>query len=171
VDVTIRDAEAADHARAAELLSLAYSEYLRFGDEEPGWIDYVAKEVPDISSRSSDTLIVTEGATGEMLACVTYVAPNTSPVSKQGLPLDWAVIRLLAVDPNARGLGLGRRLAQECINRARADGASVVGLHTVVEMAIAQGLYERLGFVRDPRYDQWPGGNVKILAYRLDLDP
>jgi hypothetical protein len=38
-------------------------------------------------------------------------------------------------------------------------------------MAIAQGLYERLGFVRDPRYDQWPGGNVKILAYRLDLDP
>jgi ribosomal protein S18 acetylase RimI-like enzyme len=106
-----------------------------------------------------------------MLGCVTYVAPNTSPVTRQGLPVEWAVIRLLAVDPNARGLGLGRRLTEECISRARTDGASVVGLHTVVEMAIAQGLYERLGFVRDPRYDQWPGGNVKILAYRLDLDP
>ena len=171
MDVTIRDAEPADHSRAAELLSLAYTEYLRLGDEEPGWIDYVANEVPDISSRSNDTLIVTEGDTGEMLGCVTYVAPNTSPVTRQGLPVEWAVIRLLAVDPNARGLGLGRRLTEECISRARTDGASVVGLHTVVEMAIAQGLYERLGFVRDPRYDQWPGGNVKILAYRLDLDP
>jgi ribosomal protein S18 acetylase RimI-like enzyme len=171
VDVTIRDAESADHSRAAELLSVAYAEYLRFGDEEPGWIDYVAEEVPDISSRSNDTLIVAEGGSGEMLACVTYVAPNTSPVSKQGLPLKWAVIRLLAVDPGERGLGLGRRLTQECINRARVDGASVVGLHTVVEMGIAQGLYERMGFVRDPRYDQQPGGNVKILAYRLDLDP
>jgi hypothetical protein len=61
VDVTIRDAESADHSRAAELLSVAYAEYLRFGDEEPGWIDYVAEEVPDISSRSNDTLIVAEG--------------------------------------------------------------------------------------------------------------
>jgi len=170
VDVTIRDARPADHSRAAELLSLAYAEYLRFGDEEPGWIEYVAKEVPDVSSRSKDTLILAERGSGEMLACVTYVAPDGSTVSKQGLPADWAVIRLLAVDPEARGLGIGRRLTQECIDRAQRDGARVVGLNTVVEMEVAQGLYERMGFVRDPRYDQWPGGNVKILAYRLDLD-
>jgi hypothetical protein len=44
VDVTIRDAESADHSRVAELLSVAYAEYLRFGDEEPGWIDYVAEQ-------------------------------------------------------------------------------------------------------------------------------
>ena len=148
---------------------MAYAEYLRFGDEEPGWIDYVSNEVPDISSRSDDTLIVAENGSGEMLACVTYVAPGRSPITKQGLPVEWAAIRLLAVDPGARGLGMGRSLAEECITRARVDGASVVGLHTVGEMEVAQGLYERMGFVRDARYDQ-QSGRVTILAYRLDLD-
>ena len=169
MDVTIRDAEPADHSRAAELLSSAYAEYLRLAEEEPGWIDYVAKEVPDISARSEDTLIVAENGSGEMLACVTYVAPGRSPVTKQGLPVEWAVIRLLAVDPGARGLGLGRSLTEECIARARRDGAKVLGLHTVNEMNVAQGLYERTGFVRDPRYDQ-QSGRVRILAYGLDLD-
>jgi hypothetical protein len=28
----------------SQLLSVAYAEYLRFGDEEPGWIDYVAEQ-------------------------------------------------------------------------------------------------------------------------------
>jgi len=169
VDVTIRDAGQAEHPQAAELLSLAYAEYLRFGDEEPGWIEYVANEVPDISSRSEDTLIVAENGSGEMLACVTYVAPSRSPITKQGLPVEWAVIRLLAVDPGARGLGIGRSLTEECVTRARRDGAGVVGLHTVGEMEVAQGLYERMGFVRDPHYDQ-QSGRVRILAYRLDLD-
>jgi ribosomal protein S18 acetylase RimI-like enzyme len=170
VDLTIRDAGQADHPRAARLLSVAYAEYLRFGDDESGWVEYVSNEVPDISSRSDDTLIVVEDGSGEMLACVTYVAPGRSPITKQGLPVEWAVIRLLAVDPEARGLGMGRSLTEECIARARRDGANVVGLQTVIEMQVAQGLYERMGFVRDPRYDQ-QSGRVRILAYRLDLDP
>jgi ribosomal protein S18 acetylase RimI-like enzyme len=169
VDLTIRDAGQADHPRAARLLSLAYAEYLRFGDEEPGWVEYVSNEVPDISSRSEDTLIVAENGSGELLACVTYVAPGRSPVTKQGLPVEWAVIRLLAVDPGARRRGLGRSLTEECIARARRDGARVVGLHTVTEMEVAHGLYERMGFVRDPRYDQ-QSGRVRILAFGLDLD-
>jgi hypothetical protein len=70
MDLTIQDAGPADHPRAARLLSLAYAEYLRLGDEEPGWIDYVSNEVPDISSRSEDTLIAAENRSGEMLACV-----------------------------------------------------------------------------------------------------
>lgn len=169
MDLTIRDAGKADHPGAARLLSVAYAEYLRFGDEEPGWIEYVSNEVPDVSSRSEDTLIVAQSGSGEMLACVTYVAPGRSPITKQGLPVEWAVIRLLAVDPGARGLGMGRSLTQECIARARRDGASVVGLHTVTEMEVARGLYERMGFVRDSRYDQ-QSGRVRILAYRLDFD-
>jgi len=169
MELTIRDAGQADHPRAARLLSLAFAEYLRFGDEEPGWVEYVSNEVPDIASRAEDTLIVAENGSSEMLACVTYVAPWRSPITKLGLPVEWAVIRLLAVDPGARGLGLGRCLTEECIARARRDGAKVVGLHTVPEMEVAHGLYERMGFVRDPRYDQQPG-RVTILAYRLDLD-
>jgi hypothetical protein len=36
-------------------------------------------------------------------------------------------------------------------------------------MEVAHGLYERMGFVRDPRYDQ-QSGRVRILAFGLDLD-
>src|SRR6185369_10496472 len=39
-------------------------------------------------------------------------------------------IRLVAVAPEARGRGIAKALVEECIRRARAQGASEVGLHT-----------------------------------------
>lgn len=45
-----------------------------FGDEEPGWIGYVATEVPDVSSQSDDTLIVAQEGSCEMQSRVTTSA-------------------------------------------------------------------------------------------------
>jgi hypothetical protein len=36
-------------------------------------------------------------------------------------------------------------------------------------MAVARGMYERMGFVRVPAYDFFPGPGVEVLAYRLDF--
>src|SRR5438067_9301127 len=57
-------------------------------------------------------------------------------------PADWAALLLLAVSPDARGRGLGRRLAEASLARARADGAAVGGLFTSEAMAAAGRLYE-----------------------------
>ena len=54
---------------------------------------------------------------------------------------------MLVVDPAARGRGLGRLLTEECIRRARRDGAGAIALHTSPIMQVALAMYLRLGFV------------------------
>lgn len=57
-----------------------------------------------------------------------------------------AQLRLLIVEPAARGLGLGKKLVRACIRFARAARYRKLVLWTQSELAAARGLYEAEGF-------------------------
>ena len=74
---------------------------------------------------------------GERVGCVFLVKGNDEKTSK---------LRLLIVEPQARGLGLGARLVDECIRFAKKAGYEKMTLWTNSVLEAARHIYEKAGF-------------------------
>lgn len=83
---------------------------------------------------------------------------------------DTAQLRLLLVEPQARGLGIGKRLVEECARFARRAGYRRIVLETVSDVEVARGIYKRLGFVpvAEKPVHKW-GGDVVEETWSLTL--
>jgi ribosomal protein S18 acetylase RimI-like enzyme len=77
-------------------------------------------------------------------------------------------IRLLGVDPAARGQGVGSALTEACIEMATASGGTQIVLHTTQAMQVAWKMYEKLGFQRSKDLDFLQEG-FPVFGFRLKL--
>ena len=96
---------------------------------------------------------------GENVGCVMLVK------DKPGV----ARIRLLLVDPKARGLGIGQRLVDECVRFARKAGYKRVTLWTHSILTAARHTYEKAGFTLTSSEKKHSWGKDVVAEY-WDLD-
>lgn len=88
-------------------------------------------------------------------------------VAVRRLPDGSGELKRLYVRPAARGTGLGRRLAEAVVERARERGYSLLRLDTLPSMEAARSIYESLGFVPAARYSDNPIPGVLFFELRL----
>jgi DNA-binding MarR family transcriptional regulator/GNAT superfamily N-acetyltransferase len=82
-----------------------------------------------------------------------------------------AKLRLLLVEPSARGLGIGKRLVEECVGFARQAAYKKIMLWTQSELAAARGIYQAAGFERvaAERHNNWSRKNLVAETWELRL--
>ena len=73
-------------------------------------------------------------------------------------------MKRLYVAPAARGTGLGRRLAERCVDEARKRGYETMWLDTLRTMDAANHVYDALGFVDCDAYYDNP---LEGVRYRM----
>ena len=75
---------------------------------------------------------------GERLGCIFLIRHRDEAAT--------ARLRMLLVEPSARGLGLGKALVHECVSFARTAGYKRVVLWTVDSLSAAGHIYQQVGF-------------------------
>jgi GNAT superfamily N-acetyltransferase len=80
-----------------------------------------------------------------------------------------ARLRLLLVDPSARGLGLGGRLVRECVAFARAVGYRRITLWTQENLSSARRIYAAEGF-RLARTEVHDSFGVALVAETWEME-
>ena len=80
-----------------------------------------------------------------------------------------ARVRLLLVDPKARGLGLGAHLIDECIRFARRAGYTKITLWTHSVLKAARHIYQKAGFklMRSEKHKSW---GRPVVSEHWDLE-
>jgi len=97
---------------------------------------------------------------GERVGAV-FVAKASDEIAK---------LRLLHVEPEARGLGIGKRLVEECVRFARQAGYQKMTLWTQSVLQAARHIYKQAGFqvVREEKHHSF-GKDLTAETWELNL--
>jgi GNAT superfamily N-acetyltransferase len=131
-------------------------------------------ELRDVARRDADSEVFVALIEGALVGGVTYV-PRPGLAMSEFIDADAAGVRMLAVDPRRQGSGAGRALTVWCIEQARSRGRKRVVLHSTPRMTVAHRIYESLGFVRSPEFDEWVSENdhtgepLHLMSFTLEL--
>jgi ribosomal protein S18 acetylase RimI-like enzyme len=162
----IRSVRPEEHEEAGRVTALAYREFVGAGDSD--WKEYL-QHIADVEGRAGSATVLVAVENGRILGSATVELDGRIDDEDPPLHPDEAHIRMLGVDPQARGRGIARALMDACFALSRKAGRTYVTLHTTERMKGAQAMYRSLGFERlGDRV--FPDGFV-LLTYRKPIPP
>lgn len=154
--IVIGPASGADDVVAAKALFLAYAQSLDFSLCFQDF-DRELEDMPGKYAAQAKGALLLARVDGRPLGVV----------GLRALEPGICEMKRLYVDPAARGLKLGRRLAEAILAEGRRLGYRVMRLDTLHRMAEANRLYDALGFRDIPPYYDNPMPDVRYREVNL----
>jgi ribosomal protein S18 acetylase RimI-like enzyme len=153
-----------EYDEAARVTVRAYAEFAR-NDED--WRAYEG-ELGDVAKRAQVARVLVAVEDERILGTVTLEIDRRIDPEDRPLAPDEAHVRMLGVDPAARGRGVGRALIEACMHEAGGAGKKILTLNTTKWMTAAQRMYESMGFRRGP--DRVFDSGFVLLSYSVSLE-
>lgn len=135
--ISIREHQIGDMGWAIEQHGRLYAEEFGWNGEFETLVATLFARFAANRDPASEQFWIAE-VNAERMGCVFVVRNEKDPRAAQ--------LRCLLVDPRARGLGVGRRLVDECLRFAKAAGYERMLLWTNDVLTAARRIYEDAGF-------------------------
>lgn len=168
----VRPAGFHEHAAIGDLLLRANREYRAL--VSAAVFDSYMDNLSMLARNGADRDFLVAEVEGKLLGAVAFY--REASAIGFNLPQEWAALRALAVEPEARGRGIGRQLTEACARRAWRIGRAAICLHNAAIQSAARRLYLAMGFARCPQYDidtvdlfDVTGERIAVEAFCLDL--
>ena len=168
---TVRNARPSEFAAIGKLMVRAYSQLEGFPKEsdDPDYYKMLAN-VGALTEKPGVELLAAVSSDEKIAGAVVYFSDmkyygSGGMASKEE---NASGFRLLAVDSAARGQGIGKLLALECIRKAKEKNHRQVVIHTTRAMQTAWKMYEAIGFKRSVDLD-FIQGELPVFGFRLPL--
>jgi DNA-binding MarR family transcriptional regulator/GNAT superfamily N-acetyltransferase len=172
--VTLRPLAAGDLGWVLQRHGTAYAAEFGWDATFEDFCAQIIAEFPALRDRApgraAGWIAEVNGVPAGSVFCVPDAGPSETGLSETGLsdtglsdtgPSDTgapdgatARLRLLLVEPWARGLGLGRRLVAHCLDFARQAGYADVVLLTYDQLSAARRVYQAAGFTLDSEHQE-----------------
>lgn len=160
-DVTIRGLEPGDLGWVVGRHGAIYADEFGWNTDFEGLVAQIVADYHAQRRPGRDNAWIAEVA-GARAGCVFCVERDSST----------AQLRILLVEPWARGLGIGARLVDECVAFARSAGYSTMMLWTNDVLVAARRIYQSAGFVlAEEEIHHSFGHDLVGQNWTLDLTP
>jgi len=136
--VNTRAIKATDNKDLAEIVRTTLVE---FGANHPGTVffDSTTDALYELFQQPKSAYFVAENDRSKIIG-------GGGIYPTEGLPLDTCELVKMYLLPEARGIGLGRKIIAMCLEKAVENGFSRVYLETMPELSLALKAYEKFGF-------------------------
>ncbi len=146
----IRNAALSDFEKASELYDKV-TLHLENNINYPDWIHkvYPSSETVEKGIKEGSLFVCEEG--GKTIGAFLLNTDPDGDYSQGNWTADIAegeymIIHALAVDPDYKGRGIGKRMVKFCLDYAKGKGHRAIRLDAVPKNTPARGMYESMGF-------------------------
>ena len=167
----VRNAKPEEFKRVDQLMVAVYSRLEGFPKtyEQPKYFEMLSN-IGEQTKKPDTELLVAISDIGEICGGVVYFS-DMKQYGSGGIAThenNASGFRLLAVDSNTRGQGIGKLLSMTCIDKAKKSGNTQLIIHSTKAMQIAWKMYEKLGFIRSEDLD-FIQGELPVFGFRLKI--